>query len=77
MEKQITKEGTSYIQYLDIMIDLVKELYGNDLSTKDLAEYINIEFSLNITENDVNLYFSPSIQEEILDKELIYKNIGL
>jgi len=55
-------------------IDLVKELYGSDMSSEQLLEYINIEFDCNYTLNDLYLCIEEQEKEDL---EIQFKNLGL
>lgn len=59
-----------------VMIDLVRTLYGNNLNNKEIAEKLNYEFAMDYTEKDVQIYFEPTIEEEVEDLRMIYDNIS-
>lgn len=71
MEKTTSKIGTTIEPF---MIKYINKIYGTGLNSAKIAEYINFEFALNISEKDVNLYFEPSLQEDMEDVSMIYKN---
>lgn len=57
------------------MIELVKQIYymGKPLTYSEQAKYLNMEFAMNYTEEDVRMYYEPTISEEIEDLKLIYE----
>lgn len=54
-------------------IDLVKQIYGEDLKIETLIEYIQLEFNIVCSKEDV---ISCIVEQETLDKELTMKNLG-
>lgn len=62
---------------LEIMVNLVKGIYGDDLNAKLVAEYVSNEFSVEVSEQDINNLYLEIIEQEKLDTELTFKNLGL
>ena len=58
------------------MIGLIQQQHGTGLSNATIAKHINKEFNTNFTEKDVNLYFEPTIEEDVEDLRMIYANIN-
>ena len=58
------------------MIDMVKELYGDDLTDEILIDYLHIEFDLTVTLEDIKEYRSSIVAQEEEDTKLIFQNIG-
>ena len=49
------------------MIELVKQIHGKvkSLTFAEQAEYLNKEFATEYTERDVQMYYEPTVEEEI------------
>lgn len=54
-------------------VDLVKQIYGEDIKIDFLIECIQLEFNIICTKEDI---ISCIVEEERLDKELTMKNLG-
>lgn len=70
----MVKQLVNSVKVEQFMIDLVKVRWGDNMSYEQYAAVINNIFNTKFTALDVVLYFEPTIQEELLDRKLTYKN---
>lgn len=62
---------------LDIMIDLVYDKYKGINGDYDLlCRLLKAEFDVEVSSRDIWAHFEPNIEEEELDRVLLYKNLG-
>lgn len=59
---------------IEVMIQLLKLTDNNtkNLSYSELANKISEEFSVDVEETDIRLVYEPSIQNDIMDSEILY-----
>lgn len=61
---------------LQLYINLLEQTKGIIYSDYNkLIEDLKIEFNINVTMNEINRIYEPSIDEELLDREILLKNI--
>lgn len=62
---------------LEILIQLLKTSNPKvkRLCYKDLAELITITFNVDVEETDIYLLYEPSIQNDIVDSQILYGNL--
>lgn len=75
-DQLVNNKITIHPKIYPFMVDLIKITYGNDISDSQLVEYLNLEFDCNITLNDLILYLSPTVEQDIEDLETQFRNLG-
>ncbi len=71
---KITVDKVRKISIEAFMIDIVKKIYGHNLTNYQIAQRLNKEFAMNFSEKDVNMYYEPTLEMEVADLKLIYAN---
>lgn len=66
----------SKINEIEVALAIVRSILGSNLSNKEYSEIINRDFGLDSTEQDINYLFEPSIEMDVEDLQLIWKNIS-
>ena len=70
-----TVQQSIHVKQLDqMMIDVVTTIYGNRLTDKQLAGYINYEFKTSFTEADVRAFYEPGLEDDITDLTLLHEH---
>lgn len=69
MKIETLSELQLYINLLEQQKNLVYSDYNK------LIEDLKYEFNLNVTMDEINRVYEPTIEEELLDRELLLKNI--
>ena len=64
------------VSELELYINQLKQQTGKPYTNwSELIKDLKYEFNINTTLEQINEVYSPSLEESVLDLELMYKNI--
>lgn len=74
--KKLFHTGKVKQEHLPAMIMIIKDIFEEEeLNThKKLSEKISGYFKCTCTKEDIDIYYSPTPEEEELDKRMIYEH---
>ncbi len=74
---KIINDKTDKQKLLKIYVPIIEDHFKNiQLSYNEIGKHLRLMFNTDATIEDIQLYFEPTIEEDILDLELLTKNLG-
>lgn len=72
---EIIKNRLDKQKFINIYLKILKITNNNKISNKEIVDLLQKSFKFTVTEEDIKLYFEPTLGEDILDLRLQMKHL--
>lgn len=63
-------------KFIYVYLNILKIKNNNVLSNAEIKDLLYYNFNFECNEDDIKLFFEPTLREDILDLELLMKNLN-